>query len=892
MCFSRQGVFSNTPLRVGLILGGSLAMLLLLIWAGNLFATLRLRLQDVYFIPAPVSGQVTIVALDDASMEAYGRTPAEWSRTVFADLLQALGAAGARVIAFDVLFAEATPDDADLLAALEAVRSAEARTRIIMPLVGLERANAETGQIGFATALQPLAAIRDRTDYLGVANTAPDVDGVVRRHPSLIVVEDQTYPVFSLAAYLAYLRIPSAALPQVVTTQEGAVSIAGQHTFSVDSLGFWRSNFFGAASTDGGGIFPVVSARDVLEGRADAAAFADRIVLVGLMNSAGVTDQYPTPLAQRMAGVELHANAIESLLQSTAITEQSRPSEAITFVALTLLASLLYVRLRWYWMLAAGLVFLLGWYIFAFLWFGSRQEMLSLFYPTLALGLPALAALGIQITTEFNQRRRAEFLLESVVEVSKKRLELSAVLAHLAADVRRILEAEQVTVWLHDADETPPLQAVYTLPFQAMTTPDSGLPLAETAYHTGQQAQAGQALALPFIWQGQVLAVLSARLNARQRIRPASLKLLQTLAERIAPGLENATLHAQTHRQKMLVEAVLAGSPAGIIILDDHLRVKQGNFSTDKAMILASAAYVGQPLTALLTDSGTPDAFQSKLLAALTGGKGFREELKHHGKTYMVDAALLRKSGEWVLMFTDISSVAELSELKTRMIRMASHDLKNPLSGVLGYSSLILMDEVSTGLSAQHREFIEHIQHAGEAMLQIINDILNLEQMRSRQLQQEPVQLGNLLEEVIGHHLLDMKTKGQTFNDQRPPELPTILGDKRQLAQAFTNLVGNAVKYTPEGGQITLRSVQQDGIIRFEVQDTGYGIAKAAQEKLFQEFYRVRSEATAHISGTGLGLSLVKSIIEAHQGKIWVESAEGVGSTFFVELPIPTQPKT
>jgi len=95
MCFSRQGVFSNTPLRVGLILGGSLAMLLLLIWAGNLFATLRLRLQDVYFIPAPVSGQVTIVALDDASMEAYGRTPAEWSRTVFADLLQALGAAGA-----------------------------------------------------------------------------------------------------------------------------------------------------------------------------------------------------------------------------------------------------------------------------------------------------------------------------------------------------------------------------------------------------------------------------------------------------------------------------------------------------------------------------------------------------------------------------------------------------------------------------------------------------------------------------------------------------------------------------------------------------------------------------------------------------------------------------
>jgi signal transduction histidine kinase len=112
------------------------------------------------------------------------------------------------------------------------------------------------------------------------------------------------------------------------------------------------------------------------------------------------------------------------------------------------------------------------------------------------------------------------------------------------------------------------------------------------------------------------------------------------------------------------------------------------------------------------------------------------------------------------------------------------------------------------------------------------------------------------------------------------------MGDYRQLFQGITNLIGNAVKYTPENGKIEVRLSKQGNMVRFEVQDNGYGISEDGQKHLFQEFYRVRSAATAHIQGTGLGLSLVKAVIEAHGGKIWVVSKEGVGSTFFVEIPI------
>jgi two-component system sensor histidine kinase VicK len=129
--------------------------------------------------------------------------------------------------------------------------------------------------------------------------------------------------------------------------------------------------------------------------------------------------------------------------------------------------------------------------------------------------------------------------------------------------------------------------------------------------------------------------------------------------------------------------------------------------------------------------------------------------------------------------------------------------------------------------------------------------------------------------------------KKQTLSAQLPESVPPIQANSVHLTQAVINLVNNASKYTPEGGYVSVRLFQSDQQhLRLEVQDTGYGIPEEAQAKLFSEFYRVRTSDTENIPGTGLGLSLVKSVVEGIHGRVWVQSKQGLGSTFFVELPV------
>jgi len=122
---------------------------------------------------------------------------------------------------------------------------------------------------------------------------------------------------------------------------------------------------------------------------------------------------------------------------------------------------------------------------------------------------------------------------------------------------------------------------------------------------------------------------------------------------------------------------------------------------------------------------------------------------------------------------------------------------------------------------------------------------------------------------------------------QIPEQVPPVIGDPGRLKQVLTNLVGNAIKYTPEGGHVWIRIFPEDGHLITSVQDTGIGISAHDQKQIFHKFYRVRTEETAHIEGTGLGLSIARSIVERHGGRIWVESEPGKGSTFSFSLPLP-----
>jgi signal transduction histidine kinase len=229
--------------------------------------------------------------------------------------------------------------------------------------------------------------------------------------------------------------------------------------------------------------------------------------------------------------------------------------------------------------------------------------------------------------------------------------------------------------------------------------------------------------------------------------------------------------------------------------------------------------------------------------------------------------------------------VRELEKLKSEMIRMASHDLRNPLGNAMGYLEMLLM-AVGKSLSKDQLEYVANIKRSTTAMKSLIEDLLTLERVDSeRQLALREINLSELVHDVVEAQQLSADLQQQSLTVKTDSMDLWVAGSTTQLRQAMTNLISNGIKYTPANGRIDVKLRQEDSRLIFEVHDSGYGISKERQERLFQRFYRAHEPGTDHIAGTGLGLSLVKTVVERHGGNVWVESEPGKGSTFGLWLP-------
>ncbi len=232
--------------------------------------------------------------------------------------------------------------------------------------------------------------------------------------------------------------------------------------------------------------------------------------------------------------------------------------------------------------------------------------------------------------------------------------------------------------------------------------------------------------------------------------------------------------------------------------------------------------------------------------------------------------------------------ISKLEQLKTDMIRIAAHDLRNPLSVVFSYIGL-LRKTVWDQLTEKQQKYIASIDNAARQMKSITTDFLSLDRIEETalgKLQGQKINLVDLVQSVFVDFCAQSEHKNQTFRFSSPETPIPVQGYRAELRQSVANLVGNAIKYTPAGGTIDVILQQQNAIARFEVIDSGYGIPEAQQDKLFQPFFRVQSEETESIEGTGLGLYLVSKIVERHGGQVIFCSKPGNGSTFGFELPL------
>lgn len=227
--------------------------------------------------------------------------------------------------------------------------------------------------------------------------------------------------------------------------------------------------------------------------------------------------------------------------------------------------------------------------------------------------------------------------------------------------------------------------------------------------------------------------------------------------------------------------------------------------------------------------------------------------------------------------------VSQLEQLKSDMIRMAAHDLRNPINVAAGFADLMLENG---NLPAHEQEQATHIHRAAQRMQKIVNDILSLERIEMMQDDafQHTFDLRTIVTQVCKTHLPQASEHQFCFNP--PAQALLVRGDSAQIEEAVSNLITNAIKYTPVGGQIDVRLSTMDRQVSLEVQDTGYGIPESLQGRLFQPFFRARSRETRQIEGTGLGLHLVKNVIERHNGQMIFRSVHGEGSIFGFYLPL------
>ena len=233
-----------------------------------------------------------------------------------------------------------------------------------------------------------------------------------------------------------------------------------------------------------------------------------------------------------------------------------------------------------------------------------------------------------------------------------------------------------------------------------------------------------------------------------------------------------------------------------------------------------------------------------------------------------------------VTVFHDITSFKELDEMKNDFVRMVSHELRSPLAAIKQQHAVIL-DGLAGDLTEKQRELLTRAQDKIQGLLDLINDLLDVAKMEAGhgQLEQVPLELGEVLTDMV--ELLRAKAEDQKVNLslELPADLPLILADRRSMEEVFTNLVSNAINYSPDGGEVTVSAVSHGDYLEVRVQDTGIGIEPEEVAKIFDKFYRVKHPKTRQVIGTGLGLSLVKGLIEAHRGTVEVESEVG-GGTF------------
>lgn len=388
-------------------------------------------------------------------------------------------------------------------------------------------------------------------------------------------------------------------------------------------------------------------------------------------------------------------------------------------------------------------------------------------------------------------------------------------------------------------------------------------------------------LSVPLLREDRVIAVISVESKKPAALDERHREFIEKLGQRASVAIDNARLYERSEVERQKLSAILGEIGDVVIVVSPQQELMLINQSAIAALHLDPRRnYVGTAFFEIFADT----ALEQPYRRILELRQALNEQVTlPNGKVYSANLVMHDPIG-CIIVLHDITHLKETDQLKTELISTVSHDLKQPLAVMRGYIELLQM---RYNLEPQANQYLEHTLHSIHNMQRLIDDLLDMAKLeKGFELQIEPVDLPILLTHCVDTLQPLVRGKSLTVNLDFQSHIPPVAGDYQRLEQIFNNVIGNAVKYTPPHGRIVIGASAHENAVTVSVADTGIGISPEDQGKIFDRFYRVRRAETEHIEGTGIGLSIVKRLVEAHRGQIGLESTVGQGTTFYISLPI------
>ena len=496
-------------------------------------------------------------------------------------------------------------------------------------------------------------------------------------------------------------------------------------------------------------------------------------------------------------------------------------------------------------------------------------------------------------------------------------LSMSHVFQELAGTIRRTLQVESLSVGLSEpyTGDIVFVDALMGARFENLPeirvkrgqgiagwVAEHGEPViindtyADDRFYSGPDRQSGfrtrSMLCIPLQVEDETIGVLQAINRRYGKFTQHDLQLLQAIGGPLAAAIANSRLHMDVLAEKRRVETIFAGMSDGLLAVTTAGTITRVNDALCALLLMDDAQLLGRPAPQVVPfRSGDLGGFVRQISQSSEEAEQMVAELQRgDGRAVPVlisGAPIYDEQGETrelILAFSDLTQIREVERMRDDLFQAIAHELRTPLATILMYARLLREGKATDEEKAAR--FLGVIERESDRLQRMVRRMMQLARQEATELQRspEPVALNPLLEDVVPP-LADMALqKGLLFRQSIAPDLPPILGEAERLEEIISNLVGNAIKFTPSG-TVRLDAQHVDGAVQLVVSDQGIGIPHEAMPNLFKRFYRAQTAVDRGIAGTGLGLYMVKQSIEHYNGTITVSSVENEGTTFTVTFP-------